>query len=265
MSGEKSDNRFDRAIKREMEWATAQLFPSDAVKAEIDRRLAAESKRGEHPMKKKIKVAAIAAACLALPVTTVHAVSQASGWYAFSRANEYGHYEELEKAAERTGLTLRLPETFSNGYTFREAAVETFGQNDDVGNHLNEFQGVDVFYDFTEDGETQTISISVEPIVDGQSFGEDAIETKEIAPGTTAYYDSYEMLVVPPDYEVSEEDLKRQETDSKFWISYGSDEVERKITQHVGFFIDGQKYMMLTFDNPITPDEMFAMASEIAN
>lgn len=257
---------LDREIKRELKWTTEALFPSDRVKDRIDAAVAAPAfgREGEHSMKKNrvVKVAAIAAACVALSGTTVYAVSQANGWYAYSTPNEYTNYEDLSEAAERAGLTVDLPETFANGYTFREASVQTFGQSDDVGNHLNEYKGVEVYY---ENGDKEQISVSVEPIVDGQNVGEDAIETREIAPGVTAYYDSHEMLIVPPDYEVSEEDLARQETDSKFWISYGSEEVERKITQHVGFFQDGQKYLMLTFDNPMDADDLFAMASEIAN
>ncbi len=254
----------DDRIKEKLKDAVSELFPSEELKERIDAAVSASDMgtEREKKMRKKnvVKAAVVALACVALSGSTVYAVGQASGWYGSSTAYEYTAYSDLEKAAKKADLTLNLPEEFSNGYTFAYASVSEFGEQDELGNAMSSYKGVDVSYSRGE----ESVIVTVEPPV-GEDYGDDAIEEREIAPGVTAYYDCHEMLILPnEDYELSPEDKERQENDPKFWVSYGSDQEERKIMSDVAFVMDGQNYLLMAVDSSLTAEDLFAMAGEIA-
>ena len=258
---------LDDKIREALNESAGSIAPSDFIKGRIDARidlLQDERNKGIYMINTKfIKAAAIVTACVALSGTAAYAVGTSQGWHGSSTAYEYTDYADISKAADKAGLNVDLPEAFSNGYSFEYTNVDEFGQLDDNGGRINKFKGVDVNY--TKDGEPY-INVSVEPVVGNDDDPSDPpISEREIADGITAYYDSHEMLIVPPGYEVSEEDRKREQEDPKFWISEGSDEVEHNICTDVRFIMNGQKYLIMGFNLNLTPDEMFDMASEIAN
>ena len=61
----------------------------------------------------------------------------------------------------------------------------------------------------------------------------------------------------------TEEELKREETDDHFFISYGSDERETYYASSAAFDMADVHYCIMTFDENITSDELFGMAEEI--
>ncbi len=257
---------LDAEIRKKLNERAEGLFPEAAVKERIDAGIK-EAKIVEigginMKNKKLVKAAAIIGACLALSGTTAYAVGHPALWVSHSLAHEYDDYADLERVEKRTGLTLDLLESFENGYVFEEAAVTHNSQLDDEGNTLNKYKSA--YAKYSKPGEAD-IHINVEPEQTDTGDDDGYIEAREIADGVVAEYDVHESLTVPPDYEVSEEDLEREKNDPKFWISYGSDEVERQIVSNVAFTIDGQRYSIMGFDLNMTADEMFDMAEEIVN
>ena len=258
-------DRLDNEIREEMERLAETYTPPVRLKAAIDARTVPRLQpEGGRTMQKKnmIKAAAIAAACVALSGTTVYGIGRAQGWYSYGTAGQYTTLEQVEKAAEKVGLSVDLPEEFSNGFRFVEGSQQTFGRMDDTGGHMDAYQGVDAFY---ENANGESLSVTVEPIVPGDGdAGEDLpVETREIAPGIVAEYNVHQYMVVPPDYEVPEEILEREKTDPKFWLSYGSDTVEENENQSLSFTLDGQRYLLMGNDLSLDADGMFAMAEEI--
>ena len=80
--------------------------------------------------------------------------------------------------------------------------------------------------------------------------------------GVDVYYHSYTNKVVPPDYKLTEEDKKAEES-GELVFSYGSSEVEIIEVQSVSWKKDGIYYQLLQIDGNLTADELTEMASEV--
>ncbi|MDD3142290.1 MAG: signal peptide protein, partial [Lachnospiraceae bacterium] len=68
--------------------------------------------------------------------------------------------------------------------------------------------------------------------------------------------------IVPPDYELTEED-KQNQLREDYFISYGSSEVYTQEASNVVWVQDGVTYDLLGFDVDVSADEMMQMAQEI--
>ena len=70
------------------------------------------------------------------------------------------------------------------------------------------------------------------------------------------------MKVVPPDYELTEQDKKDMENPN-FGISYGSDEVKVQEVHSMEWRTEDQAYSLVDITGTAGAEEMFSMAEEI--
>lgn len=263
------DNKFDDILKNELKRAVWNTDPSDECKERIDAVLdsvAFSSERfGGTGMKKRLltKAAAIVAVC----AVAGGGVAYASGGFdtiiAGSHAYyDYENYDQIAEAEQKAGFDAVVPEAFSNGYSFEGITIVDVAEADESGNTTNESKELDVGY--VKDGMPDVnLLVSTRPMSPEDKENPSAVQSVK---GTTLYYDNTEYLIVPADYEVSDDDLQRAENDPHFTISYGSDEVETNYVGQVFWENDGVTYMIQSLDGTqISGEEMFEMAGEMIN
>ena len=68
---------------------------------------------------------------------------------------------------------------------------------------------------------------------------------------------------MPPDYELTEEDLQAQE-DGSVVFSYGSAQVEENVAYNCELEKDGLTYLALGFDLAMEPEELAEMTAQLA-
>ncbi len=225
-------------------------------------------------MKKKLsvkKIAFLTAACLAVLGGCGAAVGKATGVVTsfspdtfFSKTSDFGRLAKLEK---RVGIDVTAVESFSNGYKFDSMDVEDFRTVDDEDRTVGRFKELRIEY--VCDNKAQ-ISVNMESALVNGHMDEDpgvALRANEMrtVDGINVYYnyDEYLGLPVSKDIFPTEEELKREETDDHFFISYGSDERETTYVSSAVFEVADVHYCIMTFDENITSDELFGMAEEI--
>ncbi len=89
----------------------------------------------------------------------------------------------------------------------------------------------------------------------------EAKEVREIG-GVSVSYLETTMKVVPPDYELTEQDKKDMENPN-FGISYGSDEVKVQEVHSMEWRTEDQAYSLVDITGTAGAEEMFSMAEEI--
>ena len=80
--------------------------------------------------------------------------------------------------------------------------------------------------------------------------------------GVSVSYLETTMKVVPPDYELTEQDKKDMENPN-FGISYGSDEVKVQEVHSMEWRTEDQAYSLVDITGTAGAEEMFSMAEEI--
>ena len=218
-------------------------------------------------MKKGIqagKAVIIAAACVMIFGVTAAAAGIASVVVSHnrlgSRTDDFGKLSELE---EKVGLNVTAVDSFSNGYIFDHMEIQDSTEQDENGNDLESYSGIDLQY--VKEGSPE-VWINMDPArMYDESYEADKAQEMREFNGVKLYYsrDEYLFLPVSGEDQVTEEERKREEEDPHFYISYGSDEREIKHPSFVTFVMDDVMYCMLSFDTNMTSEEMLDMAEEI--
>ena len=102
---------------------------------------------------------------------------------------------------------------------------------------------------------------SAEEAGDAEAKTPEAAEIREIGGITVSYYETT-MKVVPPDYELTEQDKKDMEN-SNFTISYGSDQVYVQKVRSVDWKADGKAYNFLDMEGTVDAETLFSMAQDV--
>lgn len=240
-------------------------MPSD-LKAGIDRRirLAKRSRKMKLFSVKKIVIAAAAVALLGsiTAVAAGHIASQVSHSSALDQVRDYDKIGEISRKA---GFSFPSLETFSNGFSFRYALPIESGDCDEEGNVINSYKTVGLTY---SDGEQEVNfyidqNFSVPEEDGGDPLGVQPVWSGEKA-GIPMTVTQTVYKFVPPDYELTDEDLKIQESGDVVY-SYGSDEVITQTAYDCSFVYDGLRYVAMGFDLTLTPEELADMAAELVS
>lgn len=251
---------FEQNIKHALETECQDIIASRSLKERIDDAIVNSQKEAgtmKHLSVKKL-VIGVAAACLLAgggAFAAGHAVmfSGGSSWL-----DAYTSYDDMDKAQEKLGYPVDSVETFSNGYRFSRMNVEDVDAWDEDGNKAYTFQEMNIYYE--KDGEPRMYLAISKPVeaIEREKTPDAVRDCGDIA----LYYDEYTYKFVPPSYELTEEDQANMEKDN-YYISYGSAEVEIRISQGVTWEKDGIHYNLAGFDLNLNADEMFDMAEQI--
>ena len=131
------------------------------------------------------------------------------------------------------------------------------------GNPIPGTEYTDIFVSYEKDG--NEILASVTPKLKGMEESSEGMpEAKEVREigGVSVSYLETTMKVVPPDYELTEQDKKDMENPN-FGISYGSDEVKVQEVHSMEWRTEDQAYSLVDITGTAGAEEMFSMAEEI--
>ncbi len=208
-------------------------------------------------MKSKKKVALIAAATVCvLGITAFAASGIISTWNSSSSGiPEYKSLPSAEQCIEDIGYVPVLIDTFDNGYKFNNGSLVNNNLQDENGKSVEKFKSVTFRYE--KDGDR---------VIFSQDKFDSALERYgeivETIDGVEIYYNSYMNKLVPPDYELTEED-KRAEENGELVFSYGSSQVEINKVQSANWIKDGVLYNLLQIDGKLSQEDLIEMAKEI--
>lgn len=217
----------------------------------------AYSERKLSVMKSKRKISAVAAAAvLVLGITVFAASGIIRSWHSSSSSvPEYTSLPTAKQCIDDIGYTPVLIESFKNGYSFADGSVVSNDLRDDGGNSVEKFKSVTFRYE--KDGDE--VNLSQEKFNSEVGNSGDVIASVS---GVDIYYDTYMNKLVPPDYKMTDEDKKAEES-GELVFSWGVDKACIKKVQSVSFAKDGIHYNLLQIDGNLSSDELAEMAKEI--
>lgn len=242
-------DHLDNRIQQVLEAKAERIDISEDMEVCILREVSARKREEHGRMKgfgKKIAAAAVAA-CLI--TGTCYAAVKLSGVESHTRM-EYTSFAQMEKAEEKAGFDGKFVESFENGFTFYLGGTGYTRGTDENGSGLGkEYSALTLTYKNAED---QLLSLNItngNPYVDaGEAFAEG--------------YSVMECKFVPPDYELTEEDLEKQES-GELNIAFGTATVEEETVESFGWVDDGLYYILSASDCDLGSEEMEKMAQEM--
>lgn len=207
-------------------------------------------------MKSKRIVSIIAIAAVFACLATAFAANGLGGWFSGTE-KVYDVLPSEAQYIEDVGYAPILIECFENGYAYKTGHVMNNEVYTDAGDMTDTFKSA--MFSYEKDG-------------DEVIFSQDKLQSDKVPQGSVVadvdgckiYYHSYTNMVVPEDYELSEEE-KAAEESGEVIFSYGSDEVTEFIVQSVQWSEDGVQFMLMQMNGELTADELVAMAKEAIN
>lgn len=217
----------------------------------------AYTEKESYIMKSKKKIALIAvAATLVMGITVFAASGIISQW--FSSSSSVPDYKTLptpEEVVKDIGYEAVTIDEFANGYKFDNGSVVDNVLTDDNGKAVEKFKSVTFRY-LKDNDEVLFSQDKVNSQVETNG------EVVANVDGVDVYYHSYTNKLVPPDYKMTDEDKKAEET-GELVFSYGSSKVEIKEIQSVSWKKDDMNYQLLQIDGKLSADELVEMAKEV--
>lgn len=227
------------------------------IKQNVNARIAsASNERKLDFMKSKRKFAFIAvAATLVLGVTAFAASGIVKMWSGSSSSTpDYKSLPSEQQVVRDIGYKAILIESFESGYKFDNGSIVKNKMTDENGGSLEKFKSVSFKYE--KDGDIVYFS---QEKYNSETEKEGEIIANEN--GVDIYYYSYTNKLVPPGYELTDEDKKAEEK-GELVFSYGSSEVEINEVQSVSWEKDGMHYLLMQIDGKLSPGELCEMAKE---
>ena len=208
-------------------------------------------------MKSKKKIALIAvAATLVMGITVFAASGIISQWFSSSSSiPDYKTLPTAEQVVKDIGYEAVTIDEFANGYKFDNGSVVDNVLTDDNGKAVEKFKSVTFRY-LKDNDEVLFSQDKVNSQVETNG------EVVANVDGVDVYYHSYTNKLVPPDYKMTDEDKKAEET-GELVFSYGSSKVEIKEIQSVSWKKDDMSYQLLQIDGKLSADELVEMAEEV--
>ncbi len=253
---QKLDQKITQAFKIEAE----KIEIDDRVKRDIDRIIRNSENRKEKLMKhfslkKKVIIGIV---CCGLVSTAILAAGTVTSLVSHTNLlTVCKDFSKLEEQEKKLGYEVNVVKDFTNGYSFEHMSVDEVAGQDDQGNTVEVFKQLVVAY---KNAEGKHIGLYVNQRDAGSEFDK-ADKTLQCG-DVTLYFYLCTNKVVPPDYELTDEDKKNQESGT-YYISYGSDKVEIIKISSVQWDKDGTRYDMIATETDMTSDEMLNMASEL--
>lgn len=257
----------DREISQVLRRSVAYIEAPDELKQRIDRQIS-ETLKKEEKMKKHIgwkKVGiGVVAACLLIGTGCLAAggVKYFMGSSSSSHP-DYTAFSDLEKAEADVGYQVNAVESFDNGFTFESITISKNSLVNESGTKEENQKGINIRYQ--KDDETVILFIrrlyqmELEGGVPEENPVFDASrQIGEVQAGFRQITNKF----VPPDYELTEEDMKNMENPN-FNLAYGTSEVENDIGFSVFWVQDGVCYDLYGTDLSIDGEEMLDMAEKI--
>ncbi len=252
-----TDERIDELLHETL-MAKPDIVLNQKIRTKM---LATEAGKDNIVKEFRLKRTIVIAVAFCLLFSTVVVASTGIIMYSVSHSvkGEYADYDDLVRAEERAGIRFKAPESFENGYSFKEASViesQNRGENDEVVSTYKQIMAA-----YTKPGEDMiALYATLEQFFTvGQP---ERADSKTEIDGTEVYYFVTPYKCVTPDYEFTEEDIRRQEEEG-LQIGVGAAEIFEKQVCNCMWVQDGVGYDMLCMDSVLPSETMFDMAREM--
>ena len=211
-------------------------------------------------MKSKKKFIVLAAAAVMLLSVTVYAASgMISTWYSSSSpVDELKALPTVEECTDELGYAPSLVEKFSNGYSFDSASFKKNALADESNKIVEKFKSIACRY--TKNNET--VNLSADKF---NSTVEKAGKVYTNIDGIDIYTHCFNNKIVPPNYEMTEEDKRAEAADEVYFNEDGIDHFEDHFIKSVSWEKDGIRYNLMQSNGTLNIDDLVLMAQELIN
>lgn len=248
-----TDKQFNQLLKQTL----APVEPRAELNQNLKQKM--EDRRMKHfSVKKVLGMAAVC--CLLVGTVSVASTGIVTSIVSHSTSGEYKSFSELEEAEKKAGFSMHAVEQFSNGYSFSNMDVSEMSNQDENGNSLNRYKGIQITY--TKQGEDSLFLSGEEAKNLPETEEHRTPDTVRVIQGITVsyYVDTYKW--VPAGYQLTPEDEANQQKDN-YYISFGADEVSENQISTIRWQQDGIYYDFMNVANATDAETMFEMAEEL--
>jgi len=168
-------------------------------------------------------------------------------------------YQDMGKAMKKAGFEITAPESFENGYSFRNVHVGESGAYDEHNKELFTYKDLVVYY---KNPAGTTLSLFTHASREELSQGSREPDMTRMIGDVQVEYRLDHYKFVPVDYELTAEDEAMLKQPGYF-LTYGSDTVIQQDNQTLSWVKDGVDYSILDSGAKEAPDILFAMVEEL--
>ncbi len=211
-------------------------------------------------MKSKKKFIVLAAAAIMLLSVTIYAASGiiTTRYSSSSPADELESLPTAEECEKETGYAPVLIDSFSNGYDFDSASFKKNALADENNKVVEKFKSLTCRYIKGD----ETVYLSADKF---NSTVEESGKIYKNIDGIDIYSHSFNNKIVPPDYELTEED-KALEAAGEVYFNYdGINHTEDHFVNSVSWNKDGILYNLMQSNGTLSVDDLVSMAEELIN
>lgn len=210
--------------------------------------------------KKTIRILALAAAIALLSVTAYAAdFLGICSLESAGQGTHYRSYAQIQKAVSKANLSVNLPETLPEGYTFREADVDTIRGKDENGHTALTYRELNATYADKSGNQLYLAAyLTQEDLPKSNSIPS---ETRTVN-GVTMSYQQDLYRLVPGDYQPTPED-EAWSRQPNHYISYGSPTIQEQTMAFLTWQENGVSYMLYELDTTIPADTLFSIAETL--
>lgn len=253
-------NQFDEMLNETLhELGNATILTEEQQNAILENiHTQIEERRFQMKFNKSKKILIAAAAIMVLGTVTVIGAGKISGYRSGVNVEEidFTNASELSKAEDLMGAAPKAPQEFKNGIKFKAGYMVDVEVYDEAGITIGTYPQVSIDY-------SNLLFLSIEKPLDEEELNHPLIKSETYqSVELCGYEDAY--LFLPPDVEPGEADLKR-EAEGRLYISYGSSEEERKTFRYIQWKEEGLTYLLSTFSEDYSMDELMIMAKEVVD
>lgn len=259
----KMNKRSDEQIKLALLEATNEIEPSpvlfDKIKEDIHKKERGETMEGKVSSSKKgRRLVVLVASFVLLFSITVLGVTMGKSWISHSN-HKYRTFPSQEKIFNNVGFVPKYTESLPGGFEYVNGGFGESKLSDDTGNILT--QTKDVTLGYKRKNERSFLNLSITQVEEVFLDKEESQLVGDLN-GINFYYYQQDYKFVPPSYELTEEDKKKNEA-GELEISYGTREINESNIQGLSWYEDGLEYMIMGNDFRFTVEEMIEMAKVI--
>ncbi len=168
-------------------------------------------------------------------------------------------YKDMGKAMKKAGFEITAPESFENGYSFRNVRVGETGAYDEHNKELFTYKDLVVYY---RNPAGTTLSLFTHADREELTQGSRQPDMTRIIGEVQVDYRLDHYKFVPEDYELTPEDKVMLEQPG-YYLSYGSDTVIEQTNHSLSWVKDGVDYSILDSGAKETPETLFVMAEAL--
>ncbi|HIY12104.1 MAG TPA: hypothetical protein H9842_00760 [Candidatus Agathobaculum merdipullorum] len=248
--------KMEREMQEMLHRCAEGMQAPEKLKTRIDFAI----KSGEAPRKVHRPFAKRLAAVVLVAAVAVTGAVAGNGIVAYTFGNSWSNerMSYTETQAELTDGT-KMPESFSNGFVFKNGVHVYGGEKDEDGNVLREWTNIDAEYE--RNGVTLHLGTG-EAHNDGTTVDTSTFDDTREIDGVIVQYSADDYKAVPADYEPTAEEQAAVEA-GDLQIGYGSNKITEQEYQFLRWEQDGVSYTLSGFDLGMTADDLFQMAQEI--